>query len=109
MPKFVWVVDSYLGCRFPTIKRYVLVQVQAHSVRVKIRGSTTYVREAQSRKFFTDEQKFWDYIRGWLATSLHNAHGRVRDYTEAFRKCTVGDKTAVEIDEIPDEGKPKPE
>lgn len=102
--KYVWVVQTYIGCTYPTIERYEMVRKNAGGAyTVKCRGGTKVVKVAAGRKFFEDEQQFWLYVRTWVSNELDRARQRVADYTDVFNRLASGDRSAVTVNEVSSE------
>lgn len=101
-PDYLWTVETYFGCTYPTVRRWRLIEERSTGYKVDQRGTHIFIRPAAGRKFFTDEQRLWEYLRLWVQEALASAIHRVDDYTATFEKLTKGDKTAIEINTIPD-------
>ncbi len=104
MPNYVWVVQSYLGSDSLFIERYELIKLNPKGgASVNCRGGVKHVKAASGRKFFTDEQQFWLYVRNYVANNITRAQRAVTRNEEIFKRLAAGDQAAVDIAVIPPE------
>lgn len=101
-PEYLWTVETTLYCTYPVIRRWRLIEERTTGYKVDQRGTHIFIRPAAGRKFFTNEQQLWEYLRLWVQEALASAIRRVDDYTKTFNKLIVGDRSAIEINTIPD-------
>jgi uncharacterized protein YpbB len=85
------------------VRRWKLIEERDTGYKVDQRGTHIFIRPATGRKFFTNEQQLWEYLRLWVQEALASAIHKVDDYTKAFNKLVVGDRSAIEINTIPDD------
>jgi hypothetical protein len=96
MTEYVWEVWTYLGCRRPSVSKYVLVKKNdAGGVTVRVRGGTKVIRTMAGKKFFYDEASFKDFMRKWCVQERDWARTRVERLDQELANGTFADDVDV--------------